>query len=168
MRNSNFGFRVYGRGKGGGVKVAKTIEDVYALAREIAGLLEKTDAAERLIEDARFRVKKAEALRPAAPGPTIYFEIWPKPLRAAGPGSLPGHLLERAGKYYPTREIVSRRPDKSLQRTNYAEVRRRARQLAQAKINIEYAYGTAGKDSRGALILRVSDTKKAKKLLKLT
>ena len=41
-------------------------------------------------------------------------------------------LLEHANKLYPTREVVSRRPDKSLQRTNYGTVYKRARQLAQA------------------------------------
>ena len=53
------------------------------------------------------------------------------------------HLLERAGKFYPGREIVSRRPDKSLHRTNYAEVRRRARQLAQALLGAGVARGEA-------------------------
>ena len=42
------------------------------------------------------------------------------------------HLLERAGKFYGSREVVSRRPDKSLHRTTYAEVYRRTRQLAKA------------------------------------
>ena len=39
-------------------------------------------------------------------------------------------ILERAGKYFPKVEIVSRRPDRSLHRTNYGEVHRRARALA--------------------------------------
>jgi fatty-acyl-CoA synthase len=42
------------------------------------------------------------------------------------------HLLERAGRLFGRREIVSRRPDKSLHRSNYATLYRRARQLAQA------------------------------------
>jgi fatty-acyl-CoA synthase len=42
------------------------------------------------------------------------------------------HLLERAGRLFGRREVVSRRPDKSLHRTDYAAVYRRARQLAQA------------------------------------
>jgi hypothetical protein len=41
-----------------------------------------------------------------------------------------------------------------------------ARKLAKAKVNIEYAYGTTDK-SGGILILRVSDTKKAQKILKV-
>lgn len=41
-------------------------------------------------------------------------------------------LLEHANKLYPTREVVSRRPDKSLHRTHYAAVYKHARQLAQA------------------------------------
>ena len=41
-------------------------------------------------------------------------------------------LLEHSNKLYPTREVVSRRPDKSLHRTNYGTVYKRARQLAQA------------------------------------
>jgi acyl-CoA synthetase (AMP-forming)/AMP-acid ligase II len=41
-------------------------------------------------------------------------------------------LLEHANKLYPTREVVSRRPDKSLHRCNYGAVYKHARQLAQA------------------------------------
>ena len=39
-------------------------------------------------------------------------------------------LLERAGKYFPAVEIVSRRPDRSLHRTSYGEMYARARSLA--------------------------------------
>ncbi|MBZ5703448.1 MAG: long-chain fatty acid--CoA ligase [Acidobacteriia bacterium] len=41
-------------------------------------------------------------------------------------------LLERAGKLFPRVEVVSRRPDKSVLRTCYGEVYRRARRLAAA------------------------------------
>ncbi len=41
-----------------------------------------------------------------------------------------------------------------------------ARQLARAKVNIEYAYGTTDEPG-GVLILRVSDIKKARKALKI-
>ena len=41
-------------------------------------------------------------------------------------------LVERAGKLFPQVEIVSRLPDKSLKRHNFAEFRRRTRQLAAA------------------------------------
>ena len=39
-------------------------------------------------------------------------------------------ILERAGKYFPKVEIVSRRPDRSLHRSTYGDVYRRARALA--------------------------------------
>jgi acyl-CoA synthetase (AMP-forming)/AMP-acid ligase II len=42
------------------------------------------------------------------------------------------HLLERAGRYYPKVEIVSRLADHSLHRTTYGEFHRRARALAEA------------------------------------
>lgn len=42
------------------------------------------------------------------------------------------HFLERAGKLFGTVEIVSRMPDKSLHRSNYAEFYRRSRLLAEA------------------------------------
>jgi fatty-acyl-CoA synthase len=42
------------------------------------------------------------------------------------------HILERAGKYFPEVEIVSRRPDHGLHRYTYADLYRRARALAQA------------------------------------
>jgi fatty-acyl-CoA synthase len=41
-------------------------------------------------------------------------------------------ILERAGKLFPRVEIVSRRPDKSILRTNYGNVYRRARRLGAA------------------------------------
>ncbi|HVT35915.1 MAG TPA: long-chain fatty acid--CoA ligase, partial [Nevskiaceae bacterium] len=41
-------------------------------------------------------------------------------------------ILERAGTMYPGVEIITRRPDRSLHRATYADMYRRARQLAQA------------------------------------
>ena len=41
-------------------------------------------------------------------------------------------LLDRAARYFPQVEVVSRRPDRSLERSSYGEVRRRAHQLAGA------------------------------------
>ncbi len=41
-------------------------------------------------------------------------------------------LLERAGKLFPQVELVSRRPDRSLHRTTYGEMARRALRLAEA------------------------------------
>jgi fatty-acyl-CoA synthase len=40
------------------------------------------------------------------------------------------HLLDRAARYFPDVEVVSRRPDRSIARSSYADVRRRAHQLA--------------------------------------
>lgn len=45
------------------------------------------------------------------------------------PLTLP-HLLRRAETYFGEKEIVTRRPDKSFHRTTYADMARRARQLA--------------------------------------
>jgi fatty-acyl-CoA synthase len=42
------------------------------------------------------------------------------------------HSLERAGKFFPNAEIVSRRPDHALHRYTYADLYRRARALAEA------------------------------------
>jgi fatty-acyl-CoA synthase len=41
-------------------------------------------------------------------------------------------LLDRAARYFPQIEVVSRRPDRSVARSSYADVRRRAHQLAGA------------------------------------
>jgi fatty-acyl-CoA synthase len=41
-------------------------------------------------------------------------------------------FLERAGKFYPTREIVSHLPDKSLHRYSFGDFQRRALRLAEA------------------------------------
>ena len=40
------------------------------------------------------------------------------------------YLLDRAARYFPAVEVVSRRPDRSIARSSYAEVCRRAHQLA--------------------------------------
>ena len=42
------------------------------------------------------------------------------------------HILERAGKLYGSREIVSRMADRSLHRYTYTDFYRRSKQLAQA------------------------------------
>jgi len=42
------------------------------------------------------------------------------------------HLLERAGRYFPKSEVVSRLPDRSLHRSTYADFYRRSRALAAA------------------------------------
>src|SRR3954454_17348832 len=42
------------------------------------------------------------------------------------------HILRRVETYYPTKEIVSRLPDKSFHRYGYGEMARRAKQLAVA------------------------------------
>ncbi len=42
------------------------------------------------------------------------------------------HILERAGKLFPDVEVLSRLPDRSLDRSTYGEVYRRARALAEA------------------------------------
>jgi fatty-acyl-CoA synthase len=47
------------------------------------------------------------------------------------PLTLP-HILERAGRYFPKAQIVSRLPDKSLHRTTYREFHRRAKALAES------------------------------------
>src|SRR5271170_5588156 len=42
------------------------------------------------------------------------------------------HILERAGKLFPGQEVLSRMPDRSLHRSTYGNVYRRARSLAGA------------------------------------
>jgi acyl-CoA synthetase (AMP-forming)/AMP-acid ligase II len=42
------------------------------------------------------------------------------------------HLVERAGRYHPSVEIVSRRPDRTIHRTTYGELHRRVQKLANA------------------------------------
>src|SRR2546430_2769377 len=46
-----------------------------------------------------------------------------------GPLLVPA-LLDRAARYFPDAEVVSRQPDKSVHRTNWREVHRRSRALA--------------------------------------
>ena len=46
------------------------------------------------------------------------------------------HLFERVGRYFPDREIVTRRPDKSIHRTTYRDFSRRVQQLANALLRL--------------------------------
>ena len=50
-------------------------------------------------------------------------------------------ILERAGRYFPRREIVSRLPDKTLRRSTFADFHRRARRLAAGLIRAGLAPG---------------------------
>ena len=50
-------------------------------------------------------------------------------------------LLDRAASYFPDVEVVSRRPDRSLARSTYADVRRRAHQLAGAMARLGVGRG---------------------------
>ena len=42
------------------------------------------------------------------------------------------HFFDRAHRYFSANEIVWRRPDKSIQRSTYAEFHKRAQKLANA------------------------------------
>jgi fatty-acyl-CoA synthase len=42
------------------------------------------------------------------------------------------HILERAGRFFPEQEIVSRLPNGSIHRYSYADFHRRAKMLAKA------------------------------------
>ena len=50
-------------------------------------------------------------------------------------------LLDRASQYFPDVEVVSRRPDRSLERSSYREVGRRAHQLAGALVGLGVGRG---------------------------
>lgn len=76
---------------------AGTLEDVFALVTETGRLVGREESAARWVADAARRVQEGDARRFPPPGPLVYFELWPQPLQACGPASLPGHLLARLG-----------------------------------------------------------------------
>jgi iron complex transport system substrate-binding protein len=84
---------------------AATVDDLFGLVEEIGRLTESGAAAAEWIAKARKRVQDLDARRLPAPGPRVYFEVWPHPLQAFGPGGLTGHLLKRAG----ARNVVTAR-----------------------------------------------------------
>jgi len=51
------------------------------------------------------------------------------------------YLLDRAARYFPRVEVVSRRPDRSVARSSYAEVCRRAHQLAGGMVQLGVSRG---------------------------
>lgn len=84
----------------------RSVEDVYANIREIGGLLEVTERAERLVRD----MQRALAPRPISPNaPRLLIEWWPKPVIAPGRDSWVNQLLAAAGAQNPLAE----RPVKS-------------------------------------------------------
>lgn len=76
---------------------ASTLEEVFDLVAAIGRLMDREEQAGRWISQARERVIQLDERRQAAPGPRIYFEVWPQPLQACGPRSLAGHLISRVG-----------------------------------------------------------------------
>jgi iron complex transport system substrate-binding protein len=77
--------------------LAETAEDVFSLIEQVGAALELSEKARRVAEDLQGRLKRVESSLPKAQGPKVYFEIWPRPPQACGPGSLQGNLLKRAG-----------------------------------------------------------------------
>jgi len=95
------------------------------------------------------------------PHPREYFTHEVRPVRLTSLREKVG-LLEQHGVLVVETDVLSLElPD---QPGILAQI---ANKLAKAKINIEYAYGTAGgSNTHPTLIVRVSDTKRAAKLLK--
>ena len=70
------------------------------------------------------------------------------------------HALERRGLLVIEGEVLQ------VDLANYpGALETLARRLSRAKINIQYLYGTVGISTRARLFLRVSDLKRAKRLL---
>jgi iron complex transport system substrate-binding protein len=76
---------------------AKTIEDVCDLIRGIGGIVSREREATALISRLRKQAAELDARVPPGSRPRAFFEIWSQPLQGVAPGSLQGHLLERAG-----------------------------------------------------------------------
>ena len=58
-------------------------------------------------------------------------------------------ILERAGRLFGKVEIVSRLPDRSLQRSTYADFHRRARALAETLVKLGHRRARHGHKSSG-------------------
>lgn len=76
---------------------AGTLQDVFAVILEVGDALERPAEARRLVSDLTARTARIDDRLPPGQRPRAIFELWPRPLQVAGRGSLPGHLLERAG-----------------------------------------------------------------------
>ncbi len=86
---------------------AITFEDIFSVIKTIGEETGRLPEAEAMIAGLQARLKVLRARVPPGPGPKIYFEIWPKPVRACSPGSLQGYLLAQAG----ARNIVPPTPE---------------------------------------------------------
>src|SRR2546422_7783750 len=71
------------------------------------------------------------------------------------------HFFDRARKYFAATEIVSRRPDKTIQRSTYGEFHRRAQKLANALTQRSEEH-TSELQSRLHLVCRLLLEKKKK------
>ncbi len=76
---------------------AKSIEDVFKIVKDVAETMDCQGEGEELLLRLRRELVALEASAPAGPHPLAFFEIWAHPLQGVAPGSLQGHLLERAG-----------------------------------------------------------------------
>jgi iron complex transport system substrate-binding protein len=76
---------------------AKSIEDVFKIIRDVSETMDRRVEGEELLTRLRQGLSELEFSAPAGPHPRAFFEIWAQPLQGVAPGSLQGHLLERAG-----------------------------------------------------------------------
>lgn len=76
---------------------AKSIEDVFTIIEDIAKELDRRKEGDDLLARLRRDLADLDGNLPAGPRPRAFFEIWAQPLQGVAPGSLQGHLLERAG-----------------------------------------------------------------------
>lgn len=76
---------------------AKEIEDVFKIITAVAETLERAAEGKALLLKLRQEMADLDRAVPPGEGPRVFFEIWGQPLQGVAPGSLQGHLLERAG-----------------------------------------------------------------------
>lgn len=76
---------------------AKSIEDVFKIIKDVAETMDRRTHGEELLLRLRRDLVALDSATPVGPGPRAFFEIWAQPLQGVAPGSLQGHLLERAG-----------------------------------------------------------------------
>lgn len=71
--------------------------DFPSIAESLRRVGELTGHAEEAGKAAEAMLKRVEAVKPASPGPSVYFEHSAEPLGTTGPDSFVGDLLRRAG-----------------------------------------------------------------------
>lgn len=94
---------------------ARTVADIFASIRQLAGLMDAPEAGERLAADLEARLDRLERRLAGDPRPRVLVAIWLDPLITAGGDTFLNDVLRRAGAESVTASLSESWPRLSLE-----------------------------------------------------